>query len=97
MKFVSVRDLRSQTAAVRKNLQTEQELVLTASGRPVAIMARVDEDNFEDRLKVLRRARAAELLGRIRCRARQRGADRLPMRQIDAIIAQSRRERRRGS
>ena len=34
MKFVSIRELRSRMAAIRKDLEQEREIVLTANGRP---------------------------------------------------------------
>ena len=94
MKFVSIRDFRNQTAAIRKALSTEHEIVLTASGRPVALLTDVDEDTFEEKLAALRRTRADALLNRIRTRAKETGVHRLTMEEIDAEIAKARRERR---
>ena len=34
MKFLSVRDLRSQTAKIWKELPAEKEMVITSNGRP---------------------------------------------------------------
>jgi len=95
MKFVTIRDLRNKPGAVRKALGTEHEIVLTASGRPVAILADVDEDTFEERLAALRRSRAEALLRRVGARARETGVDRLTSKDIDAEIAKARREKRR--
>lgn len=96
MKFVSLRDFRTRTPQIRKDLSSEHEIVLTANGRPIAILAQVDENNFEERLKALRRSRAHALLDRIQAKAKARGVDKLTMEQIDAIIAKARRERRVG-
>ena len=96
MKFVSIRDFRNQTAAIRKALSTEHEIVLTASGRPVALLADVDEESFEEKLAALRRTRDYALLDRVRARARETGVDQLTLEQIDAEIAKARRERRAG-
>ena len=96
MKFVSLRDFRTRTPQIRKDLNAEHEIVLTASGRPIAILAQVDEDNFEDRLKALRQARAHALLDRIQAKAKATGVDKLTTKQIDAVIVKSRRERRGG-
>ena len=95
MKFVSLRDFRTRTAAIRNDLKEQKEIVLTANGRPFALVTGVNEDNFEGRLKAMRRSRFQEAVGRIQTRARERGLDKLTMEQIDAIIAESRRERRR--
>ncbi len=95
-KFVSLWDFRARTAQVRRDLIAEHEFVLTANGRPVAILAEVTEDDFEERLKALRRARDLALLGRIGVKAKARGVDKMTMAEIDAEIAQARRERQPG-
>lgn len=94
MRFVSLRDFRARTAEIRKDLEAQQEIVLTANGRPIAILAKVDEDNFEERLKDLRRSRARAVISRIREQAAAKGADKLTMDEIDAVITKARRERR---
>jgi prevent-host-death family protein len=94
MKFVTMRDFRNKTAAIRKSLRAEHEIVVTSNGRPFAILADVDEDNFEEKLAALRRTRAHALLDRIHAKAKARGVDGLTMGEIDAEIAASRRERR---
>jgi len=96
MKFVTIRDFRNKTAAIRKALSSEHEIVLTSNGRPFAIMADVDEDSFEQKLAALRRTRAYAVLDRIRTRAKATGVDGLTMEEIDAEIAKARRERQRG-
>lgn len=94
MKFVTIRDFRNKTAAIRKDLSAEHEIVLTANGHPFAILAAVDEDSFEEKLAALRRARARALLDRVRARAKDKGVDKLTMREVNAVIAQVRRQRR---
>jgi antitoxin (DNA-binding transcriptional repressor) of toxin-antitoxin stability system len=92
MKFVTIRDFRNKTAAIRKSLETEHEMVMTANGRPFAILASVDEDTFEEKLKALRGARARILFDRISARAKARGKAKMTMREIDAEIALARTE-----
>jgi antitoxin (DNA-binding transcriptional repressor) of toxin-antitoxin stability system len=94
MKFITIRDLRSDTARLRRDLQADREIVVTANGRPFAVMTRVGPDTVEDEILAIRRARARAALSRIRARAKADGLDRLTMDQIDAIIAGARRERR---
>ena len=94
MKFVTIRDLRSKTAAIRKDLEQEREIVLTANGRPFAVMTPVGSDTVEDEIRAIRHARAKAAVERIRARARARGLDRLTMQEIDTLIAESRRARR---
>jgi prevent-host-death family protein len=94
MKFVTIRDFRNKTAAIRKALSAEHEIVLTANGRPIAVLADVDEDTFEDKLAALRRTRAYAVLDRTHARAKETGADKLTMEEIESEIAKTRRERR---
>ena len=47
MKFVTIRDFRNQTAKIRKDLAVEHEIVVTANGKPMDILAHVDEDSYE--------------------------------------------------
>ena len=95
MKFISVRDLRSNTARLRTYLETEREIVVTANGRPFAVMTGVEPDWLEDEILAMRRARARAALSRARAEAKAKGLDRMTMGQIDAIVAKARRQRRR--
>ena len=94
MKFITIRDLRSQTAQLRKDLSVEHEIVLTANGRPFAVMTPVKPDRVEEELLAIRRARARAAVSRLRAQARAKGMDRLTPARIDAIISEVRRERR---
>ena len=94
MKFISIRDLRSDTAGLRRDLQADREIVVTANGRPIAVMTRVDPETVEQEMLAIRRARARAALSRMRDRARSEGLDRLSMDQIDDIVARTRRDRR---
>jgi antitoxin (DNA-binding transcriptional repressor) of toxin-antitoxin stability system len=94
MKFISIRDLRSDTAGLRRDLQADREIVVTANGRPIAIMTRVDPDTVEQEILAIRRARVRSALSRMRNRARSEGLDGLTMDQIDDIVARARRDRR---
>jgi antitoxin (DNA-binding transcriptional repressor) of toxin-antitoxin stability system len=75
MKFISIRDLRNDTAGLRRDLQADREIVVTANGRPIAIMTRVDPDTVEEEILAIRRARARAALSRMRDRARSEGLD----------------------
>ncbi len=94
MKFVTIRDLRSKTAAIRKDLEQEREIVLTANGRPFAVMTPVGSDTVEDEIRAIRRARAKAAVERIRTQAKARGLDELTTKEINTLIAEARRARR---
>jgi antitoxin (DNA-binding transcriptional repressor) of toxin-antitoxin stability system len=94
MKFMTIRDLRSNTAAIRKNLAREREIVLTANGKPFAVVTPVNSDSVEEEIVAMRRVRAQAAISRIRAKARRDNLDGLTTAKIDALIAKARRERR---
>lgn len=94
MEFVTIRDLRLKPGEVWEKLRQQGELVLTSNGRPVAIIAGVEEYDVEEVLTALRRARAQAAVSRMRRSAAAQSADRLSDAEINAEIAQSRQERR---
>lgn len=96
MKFVTVRELRSNLAAIRKALPEEGEVVVTANGKPFALLTAVDGDGLEEHLRIARQARALCALSRVQAAAKASGLDRMTMDEIDAEIAAARRERERG-
>lgn len=96
MDFVTVRDLRLRPGDVWRRLRSGKDLVLTTSGRPIALMVGLDDDDdVEATLRALRRARAQAAVARLRQDAAATGRDRLSDEEVDAEIAAARRERPR--
>lgn len=94
MEFITVRDLRLRPAEVWDKLAQQREVVLTSNGRPLAIIAGVGEDDVEETLMALRRARAQAAVSRLRRAAAARNADKLSAAEIEAEIAGARQARR---
>jgi antitoxin (DNA-binding transcriptional repressor) of toxin-antitoxin stability system len=95
MRFVSVRDLRAKSAEVWRDLEREREMVIASNGRPVAILAAVDEATLEASLRAFRRGRAVEALGTLQRGAVDRGQGAVGPAEIEAEIGAVRRERPR--
>ena len=93
MEFVTIRDLRLKPAEVWDKLRQQREIILTSNGRPVAVIAGVGENDVEETIAALRRARAQAAVSRLRRTAGERGADKLSAAEIESEIAQARRER----
>ena len=93
MKFVSVRDLRGKSADIWRELPEEREMVITSNGRPVAILAAVNESNLEESLAAFRQARAIDAVASVQRRSVARGADALTSEDINAEIATVREAR----
>lgn len=95
MKTVTIRDFRTRPKQVRNALRREREAVLTANGRPVAVLIPVDAATLDETVETLRRARALEAVRAIQRESRRRGLAAMSMEAIDAIIAKTRRARKR--
>ncbi len=93
MKFVSIRELRSGSARLRKMLAGE-EIVLTANGKPWALLNPVSEETLEQELEALRRARALIALDRAQRVSWQRGGPRPSDAEIEREIKAVRRAAR---
>jgi prevent-host-death family protein len=87
MKFVSVRDLRGKSAEIWRDLPGEREIVITSNGRPVAILASVNESNLEESLSAFRQARAIDAVAALQRRSAATGRDKLSAQDIEAEIA----------
>ncbi|MBT3256330.1 MAG: type II toxin-antitoxin system Phd/YefM family antitoxin [Deltaproteobacteria bacterium] len=86
MKFVTVRDLRLTPGKVWELAKQERRIVLTANGRPMAILTGVDENSLEEDLDAIERAQALVALDRIHQDSLERGTDRISEREIDIEI-----------
>lgn len=95
MKTLSVRDLRSKSAQIWRELQREKDMVITSKGRPVGVLSYASEANLERTLTTLRRARAMMGLLEMQVRSVKAGRDRLSLQEINAEIAAVRRKRTR--
>ncbi len=93
MKFLSVRDLRGKSAEVWKELPNEREMIITSNGRPIAILAAINESNLEESLAAFRRARAVEAVATLQRRSVDQGTDKICMDEIDAEIKSVRKKR----
>ena len=94
MRFVSVRELRSKSAELWRDLPVEGQMVVTSNGRPVAILSAVDETNLEESLVAYRQGRALGAIHRQQLASVASGRDRITMEEIDEEIQAVRRARR---
>lgn len=94
MKFVTIRDFRSRSAMIQKELPLEKELVLTSNGKPVAIISSVTENDMEEALGAIRRARAALAMNLIQRESAKKGRGRMTLSEINAEIKETRKRRK---
>ncbi len=93
MRFVSIRELRNQSALVWKALAEEKDLVITSNGKPIALLSAMVEENLEESLGAVRRARAQAAATALQQASLQAGNNRLSLADINAEIDAARRER----
>jgi antitoxin (DNA-binding transcriptional repressor) of toxin-antitoxin stability system len=93
MKFLTVRDLRGKSGQIWKELPKEREMVVTSNGRPIAILAAINDANLEESLSAFRQARAVDAVVSLQRRSIEQGTDRISMDEINAAIRAVRKKR----
>jgi antitoxin (DNA-binding transcriptional repressor) of toxin-antitoxin stability system len=95
MKFLSVRDLKTKSSQVWKELAGQKETIVTSNGRPIALLLSINENNLEQILTAFRRARATSAVASIQYESTQEGTDKKSMDEIDAEIEKVRSARKK--
>ena len=93
MKTISVRDLRSKSAQIWRELPKEKDMVVTSNGRPVGVLSYASDTDLGKTLATLRRARAMLSVLSLQVQSVKTGKDRLTPEEITAEIAAVRRKR----
>jgi antitoxin (DNA-binding transcriptional repressor) of toxin-antitoxin stability system len=93
MKFLSTRDLRNRPGFVRE-LARKDDIVLTANGKPIALLLGLEEDDIEETAQAIRQARAQRALSRMRRQAAKRGNSDMSLSAINAEIRAVRSKRK---
>ncbi len=92
MKFINVRDLRTSPARIWKELPTEQEMVITNNGKPIALLTPIGEANLEETLSAVRRSRAIQSVKHMQQASMRGGTTELSESEIQGEIDQTRTE-----
>ena len=95
MKLISVRDLKTKSSQVWKDLPDQKEMVITSNGRPIAILSSVNENNMEQVLSAFRQARAIEAVTSIQYESVRKGTDKITLEEINNEINAVRSKRKR--
>jgi antitoxin (DNA-binding transcriptional repressor) of toxin-antitoxin stability system len=95
MKFLSVRDLKTKSSQVWKELAGQKEMIVTSNGRPIALLSSINENNLEQILTAFRRARATNAVASIQYESTQKGTDKISMDEINAEIRAVRSKRKK--
>ena len=95
MKFLSVRDLKTKSSKVWKELPDQKEMVITSNGRPIAILSSITENNLEQVLSAFRQARAIQAVTSLQYESVRKGTDEITMDEIDDEIKSVRSQRKK--
>lgn len=95
MKFLSIRDLKTKSSQVWKDLPVQKEMILTSNGRPIALLSSVNENNLEEVLTAFRYARATNAAAAIQFQSIERGTDTISSDEINAEIEAVRTKRKK--
>ena len=93
MKFLSVRDLKTKSSQVWKDLPDQKEMIVTSNGRPIALLSSINENNLEQVLTAFRHARATDAVATVQYESAQKGTDKISMDEINAEIGAVRSKR----
>ena len=86
MKFLSIRDLKTKSAQIWKELPKQKEMIITSNGRPVAILTSINENTLEEVLSAFRRARTTDAVVSLQYESVRKGADKLTIDEINTEI-----------
>lgn len=92
MKYVTIRDFRTNSGKVQKVLKKEGEVVLTSNGKPIGLVTAVNEDTFLPTVSLMRQARAIRALGEIQKASKKSGLHTMSLAEINAEINAARKE-----
>jgi prevent-host-death family protein len=93
MKFVTVRDFRIRPGAVWKNLEKDEEVIITSNGKPIAMLTGITDVTFDETIKVYRRTKTELAISRMRKSTAKKGLSRISGEEIEAEIKAVRRAR----
>lgn len=94
MSFVSFRELRASTAKIKDMLTDNGKIIVTSNGKPKAVMIQVTDSDFEETIAAINQVKLTKAINNIRASAQHSGASEMSLDEINAEIAQARKERR---
>ena len=92
--FLSFRELRASIAVLDEMLADDGKIIVTSNGKPKAVMLPVSEANFEETIALINQVKLTKAINNIRLSSLRCGASEMTLDEINAEIAQSRKERR---
>lgn len=94
MKFLSVRDLKTKSSQIWKELPDQKDMVITSNGRPIAILSSITENNLEQVLSAFRQTRAIQAVNAIQLDSVRKKTDSITIDEINNAIKSVRSKRK---
>lgn len=94
MKYLSVQDLSDKSNTVWEDLLSEQEMVITNDGHPIAVLSATSEADLEQTIAALYRIRVKNAIFSMQKNLRKNNLDRISQSEIDREIHDSRLTRK---
>ena len=84
MRFIQIRDLRP--AKIWEQLADEREMVITAQGKPIAILSSVSDADWEETLAAFRRVRAIQAVDDLQKQSVENGLEKMDLEEVNREI-----------
>ena len=91
MKFMTSKELRNNPSKLWES-GTGGETVITVNGKPKAIVIELEDDDIEEQLKSIRRAKVESALDKLRMFSVRKGLNKLTDEEILAEVEKARKE-----
>ncbi len=92
--YVTVRELRAESGEVWRRVEAGEEIVITRSGKPFALLLHTAPADVESTLRAYRAAKLGTVLDRIQTHSLAQGLDQISDEAVTAEIGAVRAERR---
>ena len=91
MEFIAVRDFRIRPGKIWKKLKKSKRMLITSNGKPVAMLTDMEGKNLEEELRANSIAKGILALSKMREHAKEKGLNKLKMRDITREIDSARK------
>ena len=91
MEFIAVRDFRIRPGKVWKMLKKSKRMLVTSNGKPIAMLTDMEGKDLEDELRADSIAKGILALSKIREHAKEKGLNKLKMKDIIKEIKSARK------
>ena len=93
VQFVSSREIRVNPRPIFDAAEEGEEVAITSRGKPVALLVGISGEDFDETVRLVRRARAQAAVSRLRKAAAREGSESMSREEIEEEIGAVRSER----